>query len=187
MRTLRHLLVILAGIIVVLFAFEMAVSAHHPIIEGEPSCVNPLGGYTVEWTVTADEVRGLEWTIDGVTKPDSEPFVYTTSHNLDGPIPTLTKFATWSNGVTGEATGTSPKPERCTTTSTTIDPTTTIPETTTTNISDDSTTTSTIPAATTTATLPPAGLNGGDVTFAFGVVCIFVGGLLMALVLVRRS
>jgi hypothetical protein len=191
MRTVRNLLVIVAGVVFIMFAMGSAVQAHHPLIVGSPSCVNPVGGFTVTWTVTPDTVRGLTWTIDGVTQPDSEAFTYTTSHNLDGPVPTLTKFATWSNGATGTATGTSVKPERCTTPTTTttttmVDPTTTVPATTTTAISDESSTTNTPTTTTTTTTLVlPSTGAGSAALFAFGWSFLFLGGA-VAMWAVRR-
>jgi hypothetical protein len=199
MRTVRNLLVIVAGVVFIVFAMGSAVQAHHPLIVGSPSCVNPVGGFTVTWTVTPDVVRGLTWTIDGVTKPDSEAFTFTSAHNLEGPVPMLTKFATWSNGATGTATGTSVKPERCTTPTTTtttatttttmVDPTTTtttttVPATTTTAISDESSTTNVPTTIGTTVVLPSTGA-GSAALFAFGWSFVFLGGA-VAMWAVRR-
>lgn len=160
----NKLLTITAAILIVLGFGAGIASGHHPVIEGKTTCAAPDGSYTTDWTLKADVVRGLNWTIDGVTKADNKSFTFTTSHNLSGPAPSLTKSAFWSNGVGPETrTKTLTKPASCpvVTTTTVAATTTTAAPTTTTTVKATTTTvaapTTTVAAPTTTTatTVPP--------------------------------
>lgn len=151
--------------LLIAFGFIIAVPqiayVWHPVIEGTATCADVQGNFDVNWVVSSDTVRDSDWTIDAVTKPDSQSFTYTTHHNLSGGNPSLTKTAVWSNGETATATGYASKPSQC------------VVETTTTTMS--STTTSTVVSPTTTLVgpqLPPTGSTSGVLIFAALVLSI---------------
>jgi hypothetical protein len=171
MTKIKALITTLVLAVVFIFGGGLA-SAHHPEISGVATCADANGGYTVNWTVAADAVRGYTWVIDNVAKADSATFTYQTTHNLSGATASLTKSATWYTGYgtnkqvkkagPESRTGTVQKPNRCpvvttTTTTTTAPPTTTTAPPTTTTQPPTTTTappTTTLPPVTTT-TLPP--------------------------------
>jgi len=149
-----------AGAVVLLPSSALA---HHPVVSGTPVCTN-APSYDVTWTVSADAVRDLEWSVNGSAyQPDSQQFVFTTTES--GDTASFTANGTWSNGQTGSATGTTNRPPECveTTTTTTMPEetttTTTMPEeettTTTTSPEEETTTTTTSPEEETTTTTAP--------------------------------
>lgn len=159
----RYLVAILVALLVV-FLLTSTVSAHHPVVSADASCVAPDGSYDVEWTVEADQVRGLSWSLGGAFQPDSEPFVFVTVHNVSEEPPFLSLDATWSNGATGTFSGSTPKPELCPQASTT---------TTTTELV--ATTEPPIPPSTTTPpspSLPATGKSGAIVWLAATLIVI---------------
>lgn len=181
----RLTLATLVAAVITLAGFAGTASAHHPSIVGVATCADADGDYQVTWTVTADAVRGLTWAVDDRrAKPDDQPFEYLTEHNLDGPAPSLTVTATWSNGVTGTRTGTVDKPEQCPPPETTT--TTTVVETTTTTTVVD-VCCAPVPTTTTTTLVPslPATGTGSTIAVIAGIVLI-VGACLVLARAIRR-
>jgi hypothetical protein len=95
------------------FGAVAMVSAHRPVIIGTTFCADSDGDFLVYWEVSADVVRGLTWTINGETLPDSESFYFVSPYTLADGLPQFTVTASWSNGEVSTLSGVVPVPESC--------------------------------------------------------------------------
>jgi LPXTG-motif cell wall-anchored protein len=101
---LKRVLAVASLAALTIIALPTVASAHHPVLSGQATCLQQSGTYEVTWTVTADAVRGKDWSTSAPEArgpiPDYESFMFTQTYPGTDTYASISVTASWVGGST---------------------------------------------------------------------------------------